>query len=349
VSNRILKLALVALTAAGLGTRTFSRQAETVEGIDPAIDALIARDAKVEPVATGPGFTWTEGPVWTRANTLLFAEIPSNSIQEWSPKGGTRVFIKPSGYKGKEPFGGKEPGTNGMTLDRTGRLTVAGHGQRDVWRLESLDPKAQQTVLADTYQGKRLNSPNDLTYKSDGSLYFTDPPYGLPTQSDDDKHKELKVNGVYRLQDAVSQKPGAEPAHDKLTLLISDLTRPNGIAFSPDEKYLYISNSAPKKFWMRYTVKQDGTVGDGKLLADATDDKADGAPDGMKVDRNGNLYSAAPGGIWVFSAAGKHIGTIRVPERTGNLAWGDADGKTMYIAGSSHIYRVRVKVGGIKP
>jgi gluconolactonase len=321
--------------------------AQTVEKLDPALDQLVAADAAVERVATGFN-KWTEGPVWTRSGVLLFAEIPGNSIIEWRPGGKASVFLHPSGYKGAEPFKGGEPGSNGMTVDSRGRLTVAGHAQRDVWRMEMLDPKAQVTVLADTYQGKRLNSPNDLAYKSDGSLYFTDPPYGLETQSDKDPKKELTVNGVYRIPGARDQKPGAAPDRAKLQLLIKDLPRPNGICFSPDEKVLYV-NDSEKKLWMRYSVQPDGSVTDGKLLLDASSAKGEGGPDGMKVDRQGNIYSAGAGGVWILSPAGKHIGTIRVPERVGNMAWGDDDGKSLYVTASTSVYKVRVKVGGVKP
>ncbi len=319
-----------------------------IERLDPALDALVPANAVVEKVLTGPGFSWTEGPVWIPAGYLLFAEIPSNSIRKWSPTGGLSLFIQPSGYKGSVPYTGHEPGSNGMTLDSKGRLTVAGHAQRDVFRLEQMNPEAQQTILADTYQGKRLNSPNDLVYKSDGTLYFTDPPYGLP-ELDDDAAKQMKINGVYRLPGALEQKPGAAPDHDNLELLVKDLPRPNGIAFSPDEKYLYVDNSEPKKFWMRYTVKADGTLTDGKLLLDATADTRPGAPDGMKVDQKGNIYSAAPGGVYIISPDGKHLGTIDVPERVGNVAWGGADHKTLYITASSSVYRITLKVPGTYP
>src|SRR6266576_633141 len=206
------------------------------------------------------GFTWVEGPIWIPAGYLLFAEITSNSIR---------------------------------------KLTVDGHAHRDVWRLESLNPKGQVTVLADSFEGKKLNSPNDLVYKSDGALYFTDPPYGLPTQGDSDPIKELQVNGVYRIPKAFDQKPGTAPARDQLQLLVKDLPRPNGIAFSPDEKYLYVDNSQPKKLWMRYRVKEDGTLTDAKVFYDATSDSRPGGPDGMKVDRKGNVYSTGPGGVWI--------------------------------------------------
>jgi gluconolactonase len=316
-----------------------------VDRLDPKIDSIVPANATIERVATG--FTWVEGPIWIPAGYLLFAEITSNSIRKLTPDGTVSIFMQPSGYKGAAPYGGKEPGSNGMTLDVKNRLTVAGHAQRDVWRLESLDAGAQVTVLADSYEGKKLNSPNDLVYKSDGSLYFTDPPYGLPTQGDDDPIKELQVSGVYRIPKASDQKPGAAPARDQLQLLVKDLPRPNGIAFSPDEKYLYVDNSQPKKLWMRYRVKGDGTLTDAKVFYDATSDTRPGAPDGMKVDREGNVYSTGPGGIWIFSPEGKALGTILVPERTSNLNWAGPDRKTLYITASSSIYRITLKVPGI--
>ena len=320
--------------------------AQQVERLDPAVDALVSPDSNLQKVASG--FTWDEGPVWIPAGYLLFADIPSNSIRKWSPQSGTSMFLQPSGYKGSAPYGGKEPGSNGMTLDPRGRLTVAGHALQSVWRLETMDSHGQITVLADRYQGKKLTSPNDLTYKSDGSLYFTDPPYGTRTQSDHDPQREQPVNGVYRILGAVDQKPGAAPDDSKVQLLIKDLPRPNGIAFSPDEKILYVSNSEPK-FWMRYPVNRDGRVGTGAVLYDASQDKRAGAPDGIKVDSKGNLYGAGPGGVWIFSPEGKHIGTINMPETVGNLAWGDADAKTLYVTASTSVYTIRVNVPGLRP
>jgi gluconolactonase len=316
-----------------------------VDRLNAGVDRIVPADATMERVATG--FTWVEGPIWIPAGYLLFAEITSNSIRKLTPNGTVSIFMQPSGYKGATPYGGKEPGSNGMTLDRSGRLTVAGHAHRDVWRLESLNPKGQVTVLADSYEGKKLNSPNDLVYKSDGSLYFTDPPYGLPTQSDSDPIKELQVNGVYRIPKAFDQKPGTAPQRDQLQLLVKDVPRPNGIAFSPDEKYLYVNNSGPKKLWMRYRVKEDGALTDAKVFYDATSDKRPGAPDGMKVDREGNVYSTGPGGVWIFSPEGKPLGTILLPENGSNVNWGGADRKTLYITASSSIYRVTLKVPGV--
>ena len=321
---------------------------QTVRKLDPAVDRLVPPKSVVNRVATGFN-KWTEGPVWTRSGALLFAEIPGNSIMIWRPGGAASVFMHPSGYTGSAPYGGPEPGSNGMTLDARGRLTVAGHARRNVWRLEKLDPSATVTVLADTYEGKRLNSPNDLVYKSDGSLYFTDPPYGLRTQGDQDPEKQLKINGVYRIVGASAQKPGAPPDRAKLQLLIKDLPRPNGIAFSPDEKFLYVDNSEPKKLWMRYSVQPDGSLANGMVLYDATADSAPGAPDGMKVDKEGNIYSAGPGGVWIFSAEGKHLGTIQVPETVGNLAWGGSLGKTLYITASTSVYSIELNVPGVRP
>jgi gluconolactonase len=344
--NRVLIGFAVAVCGAAFWA--YSEDTGRIEKLDPALDALVAANATIERVASG--FKWTEGPVWIHEGYLLFADIPSNSIRKWTPSDGASIWLQPSGYKGSVPYGGPEPGSNGMTLDRQGRLTVAGHAQRDVYRFETMDSHGQVTILAQSYQAKRLNSPNDLVYKSDGSLYFTDPPYGFRTQSDNDPDKELKVNGVYRIPHAIDRKAGAAPDDSQLELEVTDLPRPNGIAFSPDEKYLYVDNSEPQKVWVRYAVNADGSLSHaGKLLFDATSDNSPGAPDGMKVDRNGNIYSAGPGGVWIFSPDGKHLGTIRTPEKTSNVAWGDEDGKTLYITASSSVYRVRTIVGGVKP
>ena len=314
-----------------------------VDRLDPSIDRIIPRGATLERVSTG--YKWVEGPVWAHGS-LYFAAIRSNSIRKWTPGAGASIFLQPSGYKGSAPYGGPEPGSNGMTLDARGRLTVAGHAQRDVFRLESFAPGAQITILADSYHGRRLNSPNDLVYRSDGSLYFTDPPYGLPTQGDSDPEKELKVNGVYRIPHALEQKPGTQPARSELQLVIGNLTRPNGLAFSPDEKYLYVDNSQPKRLWMRYRVLPDGSLTDAKVLYDATSDPRIGNPDGMKVDEEGNIYSAGPGGVWIITPQGKPLGVILMPERTANLTWAGPDRRTLYIVATTSIYRVRLKIPG---
>jgi gluconolactonase len=332
----------------GIAGVALAQQTVKVERLSKGIDDIVPPDAAIKKMATG--YTWTEGPIWLYEGYLLFAEIPSNTIYKLIPGHEPTVFMRPSGWNEAEPFKGKEPGSNGMTLDSRMRLTVAGHARRNVWRLETMNAKGKITVLADKFEGKRLNSPNDLVYKRDHSLYFSDPPYGLETQSDDDPNKELKINGVYRLDDAVTHAPGAPPDPAKLHLLISDLSRPNGLAFSPDEKYLYVNCSDPKKkVWMRYVVQADGSVADPKLIADVSDDPRDGSPDGMKVDQKGNIYSTGPGGIWIFSANLEHLGTIDIPERTGNLGWGGQDGKTLYIMASNNVYSMRLKIAGVRP
>jgi gluconolactonase len=286
---------------------------------------------KVEKIAGG--FAFTEGPVWTHQGYLLFSDIPNNVVRKWTP-GGVSIFRVHSGYSGTDAPAGAYIGSNGLTIDRQGRLTICETGNRRVTRVE---PDGTITVLADRYRGKRLNSPNDLVYRSDGSLYFTDPPHGLPKEDQDPK-KELAFNGIYRVQ-------GKE-----LQLLSSELSRPNGIAFSPDEKYLYVSNSdARRKIWMRFEVRPDGTLGKGSVFYDVTAETAEGLPDGMKVDERGNLYCTGPGGIWIFSAAGKHVGTIVAPETPANLGWGGSAGKTLFITARTSLYRVEMNVRGVLP
>ena len=317
----------------------------TVVKADPALDQIVPTNAVIEKVASG--FKFTEGPIWIHAGYLLFSDIPNNVIMKWTPDGKVSVLMKPSGYRGTAPFKGPEPGSNGLTLDKQGRLTIAEHANRRVTRREE---DGKLTVLAERYEGKRLNSPNDVVYRSGGSLYFTDPPYGLPTQSDNDPQKELRFNGVFRIPDALSHPPGAPPDDAKLQLLIKDPTRPNGIALSPDEKYLYIAVSDPaKKIWMRYELKPDGTVANGKVFFDATSSTEAGSPDGMKVDQKGNVYGTGPGGVWIFSPQGKHLGTIKPPEVPANCNWGDADGKTLYMTARTGLYRIRLKIAGVRP
>lgn len=312
------------------GAVQFERVGSVVR-VDPALDEIAPASPVIEKVASG--FKFVEGPVWAREGYLLFSDIPNNVIDEWTPQGTVTVFLKPSGYSGPEVTGGALQGSNGLTLDRQGRVAICEHGNRRVSRLEK---NRKVTVLADRYQDKRLNSPNDLVYKSDGSLYFTDPPYGLPKQ-DDDPGKELPFSGIYRL------------SKGKLELLYKDLKRPNGIAFSPDEKVLYISNSDPeRKIWMRFDVKADATVANPQVFFDATSNKEAGLPDGMKVDKKGNLYCTGPGGLWIFSSQGKHLGTIKLPEIPANCAWGD-DGKTLYITARTGLYRVRLNIPGVRP
>lgn len=318
-----------------------------VERLSPAINRIIPADAKLERVVTG--MSWAEGPVWTPAGYLLFADIRHDRIMKWTPGTGASVFMHPSCYLGKTPYPGPQSGSDCMTLDPRGLLTVAGHAQRDLWRLERLDPHGVRTILADRFHGKRLNGPDDLVYGPHGALDFTDPPYGLPTQSGYDPLKEFKVNGVYCILDAVSHPAGAPPDESKLQLLISNLARPDGLAFSPHMKYLYVDSSAPNKIWVRYPVRPDGTLGPGRLFYNATASLTPGDPDGIKVDERGNIYTAGPGDVLIFSLQGEHLGTIRVPEEVTNLAWGPSDGSTLYITAASGVYQIGLMVPGVRP
>ena len=300
---------------------------------DPAFNELVPAGARIEKLAGNLRFT--EGPVWIHegGGYLLFSDIPANAIMKWTPDGQVSVFRKPV-FTGSFPDG-QFVGSNGLTLDRQGRLVACEHGNRRMARTEK---DGSITVLADRFEGKRLNSPNDAVFRSNGDLYFTDPPYGFQKQ-DDDPAKELKFNGVFRLTPA-----------GKLDLLVKDMTRPNGLGFSPDEKKLYIANSDQKrKIWMVHDVMPEGTLVNGKVFYDVTAEKGDGVPDGMKLDSKGNLYCTGPGGIWVFSPQGKHLGTIHPPEVPANLHWGDADGKTLYITARTGLYRVKLNVKGVRP
>jgi gluconolactonase len=307
--------------------------ATKIDRLDPAVDILVSPGTKIEKIAGG--FLFTEGPVWLRdGGYLLFSDPNNNLIYRWSQDDGVSVYRTHSGYTGMDIGEYGQPGSNGLTLDKEGRLTINEHGNRRVTRLEK---NGQLTVLADRYQGKRLNSPNDLVYRSDGALYFTDPPFGLPKFFDDPR-KELPFSGVFCL------------INGALKLVSTDLTGPNGLAFSPDERYLYVDDwDEKRKVIMRYAVHPDGSLSDGKVFFDATSETEEDAWDGMKVDQKGNLYLSGPGGLWIISPEGKHLGTIVGPEHPHNLAWGDEDGKTLYLCAQTGLYRVRVNVPGIRP
>jgi gluconolactonase len=328
-------LACVAIPSAGAEDPKLPMTIGSIERKDPKLDMLIPKDAKIEVLAGG--FKWTEGPVWDKkANALLFTDIPNNRVVKWSAKDGVSDFLKPSGYTGKEKFTGYEPGANGLAFDKDGRLILCQHGDRRVSRL-GRDGKSFET-LVDKYMGKRLNSPNDLVFAKNGDLYFTDPPYGLPEQMKDPK-KELDFQGVYRLN------PKGE-----LTLLTKEMTRPNGIGLSPDEKTLYVANSDPDKaIWMSFPIKDDGTLGAGKVIHDATDAvkaKKPGLPDGLKVDAKGNIFATGPDGVFVFAPDHTYLGKIVIGDKNANCGWGD-DGTVLYICANDKLARVKTTTKGL--
>jgi gluconolactonase len=327
----------IALALAGNQNRVSSSSAAIHESfkpqivrLDPRLDSLVPADAVLEKVAEG--FTWAEGPVWSRTGGyILFSDVPTNSIIKWKAGEGSSVFLKTSGYTGVEEFTGREPGSNGLTFDREGRLVFCQHGDRRVGRLEK---DGSRTTLIDNYQGKRLNSPNDLVFKSNGDLYFTDPPFGLPKTFDDPK-KELPFQGVYRLS-----------RNGKITLLTTEVKAPNGIAFSPDEKKLYVADSA-RALWFVFAVKRDGTLSSGKIFFDGTvqSQGRPGVADSLKVDVHGNVFGAAPGGLFVIAPDGTLLGRFDLGTATGNCAWGE-DGSTLFITSNSILYRIRLSTKG---
>lgn len=300
---------------------------------DPSFDKLINSEARIE-VLSG-GFVWSEGPVWNAQNSsILFTDVPKNTIYEWKEKGGISVFMNPSGYTGVTEYS-DEPGANGLTIDN-GVLYACEHGDRRISKM-SLSKGGKQTV-SDGYQGRRLNSPNDLAlHPLSKQVYFTDPPYGLKLK-EKDPTREVAHFGVYRVN-----------GNGMTELLISDLTRPNGIAFSPDGKILYVAVSDPEKaFIMSYPVLASGKVGAGKILYDATPmvkQKLPGLPDGLKIDQDGNIWTTGPGGVLVISPEGKLLGRIETGRPTANCAWGD-DGSTLYITAQNYLCRIRTLTRG---
>jgi gluconolactonase len=305
-----------------------------VERTDASLDDIVPRNAKLFKLAEG--FEFTEGPVWSRTGGyLLFSDPNHNTIYKYQDESGLSVFKEKSGYDGEDIAEYGQPGSNGLTFDLQGRLTFNEHGRHRVSRFE---PNGTLTVLADRYQGKRLNSPNDLVVKSDGAVYFTDPPFGLPKFFDDSR-KELPFSGVFRWKSG------------RLDLLTKEFTGPNGLAFSPDERYFYLDNwDAAHKLVKRYPVKGDGTLGEGTVFADLTQQvPGEEALDGMKVDKLGHVFVSVAGEIWIFDENGKHLGTVRAPRPVHNFAWGDADGKTLYLTARSTLYRLPLLVEGVRP
>ena len=310
--SRYCYFLLAFILVASLGHDPFPALGQQLEQASPEFWKVVEREARVEKVADG--FRFTEGPVWNPAGFLLFSDIPANQILKLVPGAPPAVFRTPSGNP------------NGLTYDRSGRLLICEHSNRRVTRLE---PDGTLTVLAASYEGKILNSPNDIVVRSDGSIYFTDPPYGIP----EGQKKELPFHGVYKIA-----------PDGKLTLLVEDFDRPNGIGLSPDEKTLYVDDTA-RLHVRAFDVAADGSISNGRVLAELKSPRP-GAPDGLKVDRRGNLYVTGAGGVWVFDKAGKHLGTIVMSELPSNCAWGDKDFRTLYITARAGLYKIRLKIPG---
>jgi len=325
----ILACSVCAMSQGAVGPRTIGK----IVRFDDRADELIPSDAEIELLASG--FEWSEGPLWVQdadGGHLLFSDIPRNSVMKWKQGEGISLFMKPSGYTGVADYG-REPGSNGLTLDLQGRIIFCEHGDRRISRLEKDGGKM---TLVDSYDGKRFNSPNDAAVKSNGDIYFTDPPYGLPQQHRDPR-RELDFCGVFRLSTS-----------GEVTLLTKEMTRPNGIAFSPDEAILYVAQSDSKNAIIRaFGVKSDGTLAGGRVLHDFTGlmGKLPGSPDGLKVDRQGNLFATGPGGVYIITAKGKLLARIHTGKRTSNCAWG-GDGSVLYMTVDDYLCRVKTKTRG---
>ena len=311
-----------ALLSLALLSTAFAQE-PSIERLDPALDSLIAPDAKIEVIAQG--FRWTEGPAWNAdTNELLFSDIPNNVINAWSDEKGLRVFMKPAGYTGISDYG-KEAGSNGLTFDSKGRLVLAEHGDR---RIAVLTEGGGKMTVADRFDGKRLNSPNDVVVHSSGAIYFTDPIYGLP-KGEKDPSREIDFCGVYRID-----------PDGKVAVISKEIERPNGIALSPDEKTLFVANSHKGKFNIySFPLAEDGTAGAMKLFFDANKLEGKGSTDGLKTDAAGNVWSTGPGGLLVISKEGKLLGRVLTHQPTANVAFGGKDGKTVFLTANDRIMR----------
>ena len=304
----------------------------TLEVLDPRFEAVIPADTKIEKIADD--LEWSEGPLWDASRKVLyFSDIPRNVVMQWHADKGVSRYLESSGYTGAAPFTGREPGSNGLTFDPQGRLTLCQHGDRRVSRREA---DGKMTPLATHYQGKRLNSPNDLVYDRHGALYFTDPPYGLPGTFKDPT-RELDFQGVYRVGE-----------DGKVTLLTRELEAPNGLAFSPDYRTLYVANSQKEKpIWKAFPVNADGTLGTSRVFADSSKlfKEGDGVPDGMKVDAKGHVFATGPGGVLVYTPDGTLLGRILTGVPTANVAWGE-DGSTLFVTANHRVLRLKTKTQG---
>jgi gluconolactonase len=345
MKKTVLFILLIAVIAASSLRAQMPGDKPAVVRLDPALDSLVSADAKLELVKTDFGFT--EGVVWVdegKSGYLLLSDMYANVIYKLTPEGKVTLYLDRSGYTGYDIWrvGMPQPdanrkdvffmiGSNGLALDRQGRLLIATWTGRSIDRIEK---NGKRTILGDRYEGKRFGGTNDVVVKKDGAIYFTDGFGGLRGR-DKDPSKELDFAGIFMLKDG------------KVTLAIKDIPTPNGLAFSPDEKYLY-ANGSQNRYLRRYDVQPDDTLTNSQLLIDMNSDPAPGITDGLKVDTKGNIYESGPGGVWILSPEGKHLGTIRTPEFVANVEFGDPDNKTLYIAARTSIFKVRVNTPGIR-
>lgn len=332
--KKVLLILFIALAIA-CGSKKETQQTSitvSVEKLDPALDAIVGNQLTVSVIASG--YEWTEGPLWLEGDKkLLFSDVPTNTIYQWTEEKGASIYLTPSGYTGEAPRGG-EPGSNGLTLDVEGNLLLCQHGDRRIAMMNTsiAEPASDFTTISDTYNGKRFNSPNDLVFHN-YDIYFTDPAYGLEKQMDDPK-KELPFQGVYRI-----------PAEGQVQLMIDSLTRPNGIGFSPDGKKMYVANSDSEKArWYEYSINDSLKITSGKIVWDATEQAKTekGLPDGLKVDAQGNIFATGPGGIWIFSGDGKLLGKIKLEEASSNCAL-TPDGKTLFVTNDMKVLRIKLR------
>ena len=333
-----MKYACLLLAAASLVAACKSKEdaatLATIERTDPALDALIDPDAKVEIIMDG--FEWSEGPLWLPSeNFLIVSDVPQNTVYKWTPEKGKEVYLKPSGYTTKaDKQYSKEEGSNGLVLSKDGKLVLCQHGDRrvSVMNASLSAPASDFSPLADNYQGKKLNSPNDAVFNSAGTLFFTDPPYGLP--DDNGATKEIPFQGVYKASNGV------------VTLISDSVTRPNGIAFFPGERRLIVASSDPEKaVWYTFDLSESDSVKSASLFYDATAEAKSGVPglpDGLKVEASGNVFATGPGGVWIIDQNGKVLGKIKVTVSTSNVAF-SADGKTLFITADSYVLKLRMK------
>jgi gluconolactonase len=305
----------------------------SLERLDPALDNIIDSTARAEIIAEG--YEWSEGPLWVESHKmLLFSDVPRDTVFKWTESKGKEVYLTPSGYTGSVKRGG-EMGSNGLLLDKDGNLVLCQHGNRQMAKMDApLDKPAPNYIsLANNYKGKKLNSPNDAIYNSKGELFFTDPPYGLEKQANDPK-KEIPFQGVYKVK-----------TNGEVVLVTDSLTRPNGIAFLPDEKTLIVANSDPgKPHWYAFDIGENDTFSNGRIFYSAADHKKDekGLPDGFKVDKNGTIFATGPGGIWILSREGKLLGKYRLQDAASNCAF-SADEKTLFITNDGYVLRLKLR------